>query len=124
MIDQPSSAMPDAFDRLLGSLHGLPDVTQTKVSTIRTVTPLLGTSEIYIVQSFRQAERGDTIFLERVSKDGSVRIALPPSVSNAIARQRDSLTGKSRRKSAKAVAADRKARGIVPGFMKAKAAHR
>jgi len=112
--------MPDAFDRLLGSLHGLPDVTSTKPSTLRTVTPLLGTSQMFIVQTYRQREKGDTIFLECVSKDGSIRIAIPPQVSEAIARQRDALTGKVRSKVGKATAQARKDRGELPGFMKKK----
>ncbi len=119
--NEVSSAMPDAFDRLLGSLHGLPDVISTKPSTMRTVTPLLGTSQMFIVQTYRQLERGDTIFLECVSKDGSVRIALPPAVADAIARQRDALTDKSRSRAAKRQAQDRKDRGEVPGFMRKKA---
>ena len=116
--DIPSGRLPDAFDRLLGSLHGLPDVTSTKMSTMRTVTPILGTSQMFIVQTYRQRERGDTIFLECVDKDGSVRLALPPSVSEAIARQRDALTGKVRVKIGKASAQARKDRGELPGFMK------
>lgn len=118
MPNESSSAMPDAYDRLLGSLHGLPDVTSTKPSTLRTVTPILGTSQMYIVQTYRQREKGDTIFLECVSKDGSVRLALPPSVSEAIARQRDSLTGRVRSKVAKAAAKERKDRGELPGFLR------
>jgi hypothetical protein len=118
--DAPSAAMPDAYDRLLGSLHGLPDVTNTKPSTIRTITPLLGTSELFSVQTYRQRDRGDTIFLECVSKDGFIRLAIPPAVAEAIARQRDALTGKVRSKAAKATAAARKAAGHEPGFMKNK----
>ncbi len=116
--DQPSPAMPDAFDRLLGSLDGLPDVTHTKPSTMRTITPLLGTSQMFIVQTYRQTNKGDTIFLEAVSKDGSIRLAIPPAVSDAIARQRDALTGKVRSKVGKASAQARKDRGELPGFMK------
>lgn len=116
--DVPSGNLPDAYDRLLGSLHGLPDVTSTKPSTIRNVTPILGTSELFTIQTYRQRERGDTIFLECVSKDGFVRLALPPSVADAISRQRDALTGKVRSKIGKATAQARKDRGELPGFMK------
>jgi hypothetical protein len=116
--DAPSAAMPDTYDRLLGSLHGLPDVTNTKLTTIRTITPMLGTSESFTIQTYRQRDRGDTIFLECISKDGFIRLAIPPAVSEAIARQRDALTGKVRSKAAKATAAARKAAGQQPGFMK------
>lgn len=118
--DSPSPAMPDHFDRLLGALHGLPDVTHTKPSTIRTVTPIVGTSQMFIVQTYRQRDKGDTIFLECVSKESTIRIAVPPAVADAISRQRDSLTSKVRSKTAKAVAQDRKDRGILPGFMRSK----
>lgn len=118
MSDAPSSGMPDMFDRILGNLTGLPDVTHVKETTIRTMTPLLGTADLFIVQTFRQKEQGDTIFLERINKEGTVRLVLPAQVCDAIARQRDSLTTKTRSKAAKAAAADRKARGILPGFMK------
>jgi hypothetical protein len=60
------------------------------------------------------------IFVECVSKDGFIRLAIPPAVSEAIARQRDALTGKVRSKAAKATAAARKAAGQEPGFMKNK----
>lgn len=119
-MDNQTSGMPDAFDRLLGAIHGLPDIASTKPATVRTVTPVVGTSQLFIVQTYRQREVGDTIFLECVSKDGTVRIAVPPAVSDAIARQREVLTGKSRSKAARAVAAARKERGELPGFMKGK----
>jgi hypothetical protein len=118
--DQASPQMPDDFDRLLGSLHGLPDVTLTKPSTMRTMTPLLGTSQMFIVQTYRQRDRGDTIFLECVSKDGSTRIALPAAVADAIARQRESLNTKSRRRGGQAAAALRKERGDPPPFQRKK----
>ncbi len=107
---------PDGFDKMLGALHGLPEVTSTKASTIRSIMPIIGTSELFIVQTFRQKDEGDTIFLEAVSQKGTVRLALPPSVSDAIARQRDALTGKSRSRAARENMAARMARGEVPTF--------
>jgi hypothetical protein len=111
--------MPDAYDRQLSALHDLPDVTKVKATTVRTVPPLgIGGTQVFIVQTYRQRERGDTIFLEVVGVGGAVRLVIPPTVSNTIARQRDALTARSRSQTAKAVAADRKARGIEPGFLK------
>ncbi len=110
----------DSFDRLLGSLHGIPDVTSTKAATIRAITPVVGTSELYVIQTYRQKEEGDTIFLEAVTKAGTVRLALPPGVADAIARQREALTGKSRSRASKASMAARIARGDVPSFKKRK----
>ena len=111
----------NSFDRMLGALHGLPDVASTKPSTIRAVTPLVGDSQLFIVQTYRQRDVGDTIFLECVTQDGTIRLFVPPTVSEAIARQRDALTGKTRSKAAKLVAEARKERGELPRFMVKKA---
>ena len=111
---------PDIFDRMLGALHGLPDVASVKPATIRAVTPMTGDSQVFIVQTFRQREVGDTIFLEFVTRDSTTRIAIPPGVADVIARQRDALTGKTRSKAAKATAQARKDRGELPGFMRRK----
>lgn len=107
----------DNYDRLMGLLHGLPDVVVSKPSTIRTLSPLIGASQTYIVQTYRQKDKGDTIFVEGLSAEGSFRLAIPPKVAEAIARQRDALTDKARSKAAKASAADRKQRGIQPAFL-------
>jgi len=121
-VTDTSPHMPDAYDRQLASLHDLPDVTRTKASTVRAVPPLgVGGTQVFIVQTYRQADRGDSIFLEVVGGAGAVRIVIPPAVSNVIARQRDALTARSRSRVAKAVAADRKARGLEPGFRQVKA---
>jgi hypothetical protein len=112
------TGLPDQFDRLIGSLHGLPDVLSSKPSTIRTLSPLIGSAQTFIVQTYRQREQGDTIFVECVSGDGSFRLAIPPKVAEAIARQRDTLSTQARKKAAVAAAADRKARGIKPAFLK------
>lgn len=109
------------FDRLEGALHGLPDVVVTKPSTIRARMPLIGIAQTYVIQTYRQRDKGDTIFLETIADGHALRLVMPPEVSDAIARQRDSLTDKSRSKAAKATAAERKRLGIQPGFMKAKA---
>jgi hypothetical protein len=105
------------FDRLVGALEGLPDVTKSKPSTIRAMLPLVGIARSYILQTYRQRDKGDTIFLETIGSEGSIRIAIPPQVADAIARQRESLTGKVRSKAAKATAAERKRQGIKPAFL-------
>lgn len=108
------SQMPDTFDRLLGALDGLPDVVSTKPSTVRSITPLIGNSETWIIQTVRQADQGDVIFLERTGRDGSIRVAIPAKVAAVIARQREALTTKARKKGARAAVETRKERGIVP----------
>jgi hypothetical protein len=106
--------MPDEYDRRMGMLDGLPDVVRTRPRTLRVTTPLLGNVQTWIVQSWRQAEVGDTVFLERVGRDGALRLVIPPKVANAIAAQREALTDKNRSRAAREKAQERKLAGIVP----------
>src|SRR5581483_10856056 len=89
----------DTYDRQIGALKGLPDVIEVKPSTVRVTIPLLGLSQTFIVQTIRQREVGDHVFLETVSRD-------------------DAVTAKSRSKAAKALAQERKERGELPAFLK------
>lgn len=114
MKDPRRDYRSEHFDRTLGSLTGLPDVTHTKPTTVRAHLPLIGSAQTFIVQTFRQLEQGDTVFLECISDDGSLRLAIPPKVADVIARQRDALTDKTRSKAAKANAQARKDAGLVP----------
>lgn len=108
------------FDRAIGALDGLPDVISTKTTTMRVVPTFGFGTYLYAVQTYRQRDRGDTIFLEHVSEHGTTRLVIPPEVSAVIARQRDQLTARARSRASKRAAEDRKARGIQPGFMKKK----
>lgn len=107
------------FDRLISGLDGLNDVTKTRPRTVRTISPMIGGSQTFIIQTFRQRDIGDYIFLEGMSEDGAIRIVLPPQVADAIAAQRDSVTAKVRSKASRQVAQDRKDRGEVPFIRKA-----
>ena len=107
------------YDRILASLDGLPDVTHTKPSTVRSVN-FIGTSQTFVIATYRMKDKGDTVFLETISSEGSLRLVIPPAVVDAIVRQRESLTTKVRRKVGKASAEARKARGEAPAFMKGK----
>lgn len=134
----PSSAMPDEYDRLYAALDGLPDVVQTQSATIHVVPPFgVGGSTMYSVRTVRQRDvhvnkkgdeigRGrDTVFLIVVGAGAiATRLALPPAVCDAIARQRDALTARTRSKIARASAEARKARGEVPGFMRGRKARK
>jgi len=121
MTDNNESIIRTEYDRILASLDGLPDVTHTSPSTIRNVS-FIGTSQTFIVTTYRMKERGDTVFLESINSEGSLRLVIPPPVVDAIVRQRDALTTKVRRKVGKATAEARKARGEQPAFLKRKGA--
>jgi hypothetical protein len=83
------------FDRVLGTLDGLPDVTSTKPSTVQTVLPFIGNVTTYVVRTFRSREAGFTGFIELVDVEGRARIVLPDKVMQALYRQRQSLTDRS-----------------------------
>ena len=107
------------FDRIRGSLDGV--ALFTKPTTVQNIETVTGKGETFIVETARHAELGDTIFIQSVDENQQViRLALPPTVANAIARQHDALTARSRSRAAKEVAQARKDRGEVPGFMKRK----
>jgi hypothetical protein len=115
----------DKFDRALGSVIKTP-ATHTKPSTVVVETPLLG-AQTFIVQTYRQTDRDDeksrsrdTIFLQYVDGELSYRLVIPPEVADTIARQRDALTAKNRKKAAKSRALADKAAGKVPAFLKVK----
>lgn len=125
--EEVSPALRDEFDNLVRRLTGLPDTVSTKPSTITTVTPLVSQVTTWIVQTYRRSERnengaivksGDIIFLQYIDASGGKRFMVPPDVADAIARQRDALGTKNRKRAARANAASRKARGIKPNFRK------
>jgi hypothetical protein len=113
--------MSDNFDRVIGALDGLPDVTKTRPTTIASVLPMLGNAQTFIVQTYRQRESGDTIFLQVIDADGSDRMVIPPKVAAAIARQHDALTTMVRRQTSRRLAEERAERGEVPAFLRKKA---
>jgi len=101
------------FDRVRGGLEDAGNTIKTRVATIRQVQFLVGDVLTYLVETIRH-EGGDTIFIEVTSKDGTIRVVLPPKVANTIARQRDALTKKTRQRVGREQAAERKAQGIEP----------
>lgn len=112
--------MTDLYDRLIGSLDGLPDVRKTRPSTITSVLPMLGNAQTFVVQTYRQKELGDTVFLQLIDADGSDRIVVPPKVVDAIVRQRDALTKRARSETSREIARARIERGERPAFLREK----
>jgi hypothetical protein len=120
-MNEPQYRTVDKFDRMMGALANLPDVAHTSPSTVVTVSPLIGEAQTFVIQTYRQTEVGDTIFIQYMDGEKHVRIAIPPKAADAIARQRDALTTKVRKRIGKQSAAARKARGELPAFQKNKA---
>lgn len=65
-----------------------------------------------------------TAFVQRGTTDGYIRLVVPPDVTGAIARHQSGLVTKSRRKTARRVVEDKRARGEQVGNPEALAAHR
>lgn len=105
------------YDRVMGSLDGMPDVVKSRPSPVRVTTPIVGTSETFIIQTFRSAE-GDTVFIEHTGPETYERYFLPPAAVRVILRQRDGLEAQNRKKAGRALAAERKAAGIEPAFLR------
>lgn len=117
----------DKFDRMMGALSSLPEVTHSKPSTVVVTTPLIGCTQTFIIQTYRQIDRDgeesksrDTVFLQYVDDEGRIRLVLPHEAIMAIIRQHDAVGTKLRKRISKEQAQARKARGELPGFMKAK----
>jgi len=110
-MDATNSRLGDAFDAAVRSLEGIPDVVNTKAATLRVVHPVLSIAQTFIVQTYRHPERGDTILIEYVGADGTWRLALPQAVADTIARQRDALVTKNRKRGARKAVETRRAKG-------------
>lgn len=67
-----------------------------------------GNAETWTVRTIR-IEGRDVVFLQRINAKGGDRWILPPDVTQAIARQRDSATTVNRKRGANKAAATRKA---------------
>jgi hypothetical protein len=93
-MDEPRRI--DQFDRLLGQIDGLPDVSKAKPSTVMTVMPIIGVSQTYVVQTYKDRDEGFFVFLQVVDGEGRARLAIPPKVAAAIYRQRESLVKRAR----------------------------
>jgi len=106
----------DKYDRLYG---GLLDVSlSTKLTTIKNTEVLTGRTRTFVVQTLRNPEMGDYIFVECLDETGLTRLALPPKVADAIASQREALTKRRRSIASKTTMANRMAGGWKPSFKK------
>jgi len=76
-----------------------------------------GNTVTWVVKTVR-IEGEDTVFLQRNDAKGGDRFVLPPRVTAALARHRDGAVTATRRNVGRRIAADRKALGIAPAFLK------
>lgn len=100
----------DFFDKAMGALMMRGDVVRTDVS-VKRIIDALGSTQTYSVQTFRterdrndksgRQDEGDTVFIEHTSAEhGFRRFVVLPAVSEIVARQRDALSTKMRKRGA------------------------
>jgi hypothetical protein len=117
---QRNSPLPsDPFDQQLARLTGLPNGANTSPTVVQTVD-FYGNSTTWISQVVKTDE-GEYAFLTVVKADAAAaRFVVPPRVLSLMDRQRATTTTIVRRRHGRRLAAERKAAGIMPGFMKPK----
>lgn len=117
---EPSGLLPrDAFSKAFAELSGHPGGAHTQPTVVKLVDAY-GNATDYIVQTVKWAQ-GETVFVTIVEADATKRVMLPPKVLDTIVRQREAVQTTVRRRHGRRIAAERKAQGLQPGFMKAKA---
>lgn len=85
----------ERFDRVMGTLHGLPGVRETRPATVMQTIPILNEVTTAVVQTMRAEDDGWLIFVQVVDATGHLRLVLPDRVARAIYRQRDALMDRS-----------------------------
>lgn len=96
MEDKPR----DVYDRVIGSIDGIPGSRKSKPSTVTSVEPMLGDAQTYVVQTY-STEEGNFGFVQMIDRQGGQRFVLPPKAMAAIYRQRDALVKAGRVRRAK-----------------------
>lgn len=94
-MQEQEQAQRARFDKLMGTLDGLPGVKQTRPTTVMQTIPILNDTTTVVVQSMKSEDDGYLIFVQVVDSAGHMRIVLPDKVARAIYRQRDSLADRS-----------------------------
>lgn len=74
-----------------------------------------GNAETYVIETFRTEDGQTVAFLQRSSADGGLRLVLPEPVMAALARHREQLQARAKRRQGHALIARRKERGDVLG---------
>ena len=111
----------DEFTARRRELNDHPEAVHAS-SRVDVVNPY-GDVSTWVLDLFR-VEGRVTALIQRFTADGGTRMVIPPEVTTAIARHQSSLVTKQRRKVARRVVADKRARGEQVGNPEALAAHR
>lgn len=99
----------DLFSRELRSLRDNPGAISSS-STIETAD-FYGNAATWVVETFRDDAGVETVFVQRNDAQGGQRWVLPSKVAAALARHRDQLGARARRRQGHRLVAQRKERG-------------
>jgi hypothetical protein len=120
MSETPIPTNP--FSRELRSLRDNPGAVSS-ASTIHT-QDFYGNSATWVLETFRDGDGDQKVFIQKIDELGGARLVLPPEVTAALARHRDQLSTKVRRRQGHRLVAQRRERGDVLGNPAALAAAR
>ena len=104
----------DEFTLQLANWSDYPQATKVGPAIVQTQT-FLGNAETWTVQTIRHSDLGEAVFIQRIHSSGSMQLALPPKVTEAIARQRDSISAKNRRRGARRAVETKRELGLPVG---------
>lgn len=108
----------DEYSLKREQLSGLSTVSKSQVET----KDFYGNAQTWLIETHRMPDGATVGFLQRITQDRNgpraMREVLPVPVMRALLRHDDLLTGKARSRAAKRAAETRKAKGIVPAFVK------
>lgn len=122
MANDPTITLPrDEFTARRRDLDNHPEAVKAS-SRIDVVDPY-GAVTTWVLDLFR-LEGDVTAFVQRMGNDGGQRFVIPAAVTSAIGRHQSALVTKARRKVARRVVDDKRARGEAVGNPEALAAHR
>ena len=113
MTESPDRPLPtDAFSIAFRNLTDNPGAVRTssKVDLI----DFYGRTESWIIDTFR-VEGVETVFVQRISADGALRLVLPPEVTAVVNRQHDRATTINRRRGAAAAVRTKREKGLKLG---------
>ena len=94
-MSEEAMAGQQKFDHVLGLIDGLPGGSKTRPTTVIATMPLIGNAQTFVVQTFKDAERGFVIFLQMVDSEGRARFVIPNKVALALYRQHAALADRS-----------------------------
>jgi len=98
----------DLFSQTLRALKENPGVIGSG-STVH-AHDFYGNYESWIVETYRNEDGRETVFLQRNANDGGMRLVLPPDVTAALGRHRDQLVTRVRRRAARKGVATKQAK--------------